>query len=200
MQRNEYSAGMVKRSFWFSEFRRAIQHLNAGKTIAEIKKMNIKENIFAAPTQARAIQIFNTVVRRIKSLDQAFYLLFEQSDVSMQKIITLIAIMATDSLFFDFVYEVYREKLILGSDELADSDIRIFFKNKQMQSEKVAIWTDYTLKRLGTCYKTLLMEAGITDRSTGNRKILKPILDKSLEDCLRANGMEIMIHVLTGVR
>jgi hypothetical protein len=200
MQRNEYSAGMVKRSFWFSEFRRAIQHLDAGKTIAEIKQMNIKENIFAAPTQARAIQIFNTVVRRIKSLDQAFYLLFEQSDVSMQKIITLIAIMATDRLFFDFVYEVYREKLILGSDELADSDIRIFFKNKQMQSEKVAIWTDYTLKRLGTCYKTLLMEAGITDCSTGNRKILKPILDKSLEDCLRANGMEIMIHALTGVR
>ena len=200
MQRNEYSAGMVKRSFWFSEFRRVIQHLNLGKTIAEIKKMNIKENIFAAPTQARAIQIFNTVVRRIKSLDQAFYLLFEQSDVSMQKIITLIAIMATDRLFFDFVYEVYREKLILGSDELADSDIRIFFKNKQMQSEKVAVWTDYTLKRLGTCYKTLLMEAGITDRSTGNRKILKPILDKSLEDCLRANGMEIMIHALTGVK
>ena len=200
MQRNDYSAGMVKRSFWFSEFRRVIQHLNSGKTIAEIKKMNIKENIFAAPTQARAIQIFNTVARRIKSLDQAVYLLFEQSDVSMQKIITLIAIMATDSLFFDFVYEVYREKLILGSDELTDSDIRIFFKNKQMQSEKVAIWTDYTLKRLGTCYKTLLMEAGITDRSTGNRKILKPILDKSLEDCLRSNGMEIMIHALTGVR
>lgn len=200
MQRNEYSAGMVKCSFWFLEFRRAIQHLNAGKTIAEIKKMNIKENIFAAPTQARSIQIVNAVARRIESLDQSFYLLFEQSDVTMQKIIALIAIMATDRLFFDFVYEVYREKLIIGSDELADSDIRIFFKDKQLQRQKVAKWTDYTLKRLGTCYKTLLMEAGITDRSTGNRKILKPILDKSLEDCLRANGMEIMIHALTGVR
>ncbi|AFQ42431.1 DUF1819 family protein [Desulfosporosinus meridiei] len=196
----EYSAGMVKCSFWFPEFRKVIQHLNAGKKLTEIKEKNKNENIFAAPTQARASQIFNAVARRAKSLDQSFYLLFEQSDVTMQKIITLIAIMATDRLFFDFIYEVYREKLILGSDELTDRDLRIFFKDKQLQSKKVAKWRDYTLKRLGTCYKTLLMEAGITDRSTGNRKLLKPILDKSLEDCLRANGMEIMIHALTGVR
>lgn len=200
MRKNEYSASMVKLSFWFPEFRQVIQHLNTGKTLTDIKEMSMKENIFAASTQARATQIFNAVARRVKSLDQSFYLLFEQSDVSMQKIITLIAIMATDRLFFDFVYEVYREKLILGSGELEDRDIRIFFKDKQLQSQEVAKWTEYTLKRLGTCYKTLLMEAGITDRSTGNRKLLKPILDKSLEDCLRDSGMEIMIRTLTGVR
>jgi hypothetical protein len=136
----------------------------------------------------------------VKSLEQSFYPLLEQSDVSTQKIIALIAIMKTDSLFFDFIYEVYREKLIIGSDELADSDIRIFFKHKQLQSEKVAKWTDYTLKRLGTCYKTILMEAGLTDRASGNRKILKPILDMTLEQCLKDNGMELMIHALTGVR
>ena len=34
-------------------------------------------------------------------------------------------------------------------------------KNKELQSEKVASWQDYTLKRLGGCYNTLLMEAGI---------------------------------------
>lgn len=200
MERKEYSAGMVKLSFWFSEFRKVINLLNNGKTLDEIKSLNIEENIFAAPTQSRAIQIFNTVSRRIKGLNYSFYQLFENSDLSTQKLIALIAIMQTDSLCFDFVYEVYREKLIIGSDELADSDIRIFFKDKQLQSEKVAKWTDYTLKRLGGCYKTMLMEAGLTDHSFGNRKILKPILDKELEECLKINGMELMIHALTGVR
>jgi hypothetical protein len=133
-------------------------------------------------------------------LDASFYRLFEQSDILNQKIIVLIAVMESDSLFFDFVYEVYREKLIIGVDELADSDFRIFFKDKQLQSENVSKWTDYTIKRLGNCYKTILMEAGVLDRSTGSRKILKPILDKSLEDCLLINGMEIAIHALTGVR
>ncbi|MNO27933.1 hypothetical protein D3C76_178190 [compost metagenome] len=200
MKKKEYSAGMVKLSFWFSEFRKVVHLINTGKTLHEIKSLNLEENIFAAPTQERAIQIYNTVSGRVKILNPSFYSLFEQSDVSTQKIIAIIAIMMTDSLFFDFIYEVYREKLIIGSEELADSDIRIFFKDKQLQSEKVAKWTDYTLKRLGTCYKTLLMEAGLTDRASGSRKILKPILDNKLEQCLKENGMELMIHALIGVR
>ena len=200
MKRKEYSAGMVKLSFWFAEFRKVIQLLNSGKTLLKIKKMNVEENIFSAPTQARAIQIFNTISTRVKSLDQSFYKLFERSDISNQKVIVLIAIMQSDSLFFDFVYEVYREKLIIGANELSDSDFRIFFKDKQIQSEKVAKWQDYTLKRLGNCYKTMLMEAGLIDRTTGTRKVLKPIIDRSLEECLKTNGMEITLHALIGVR
>ena len=200
MERKEYSAGMVKLSFWFSEFRKVIQLLNAGKTMEEIKTLNIEENIFGAPTAVRAQQIFTTVSGRVKSLDAGFYKLFEDSDIATQKIITLIAIMNTDTLFFDFVYEVYREKLIIGSTHLADSDIRIFFKDKQVQSEKVAGWTDYTLKRLGACYKTLLMEAGVTDRASGEREILKPIMDIALENRLKDYGMELFVHALTGVR
>jgi hypothetical protein len=200
MNNREYSAGMVKLSFWFSEFRKVMHLINQGKKLNEIKMLTKEQNIFAAPTQDRATQIFNAVSNRIKSLDQPFYTLFEQSDITTQKLITIIAIMKTDSLFFDFVYEVYREKLIMGSLELDDSVVRVFFKNKQLQSEKVANWTEYTLKRLGTCYKTMLMEASLTDRTSGKRNILKPILDKSLEEYLRNNGMELMIHALTGVR
>lgn len=200
MKRKEYSAGMVKLSFWFAEFRKVIQLLNSGKTLLKIKNMNVEENIFSAPTQARAIQIFNTISTRVKSLDQSFYTLFERSDISNQKVIVLIAIMQSDSLFFDFVYEVYREKLIIGANELSDSDFRIFFKDKQIQSEKVAKWQDYTLQRLGSCYKTMLMEAGLIDKKVGTRNILKPIIDRALEDCLKKNGMEVILHALTGVR
>lgn len=200
MKRKDYSAGMVKLSFWFAEFRKVIELLSSGKTLPEIKQMNVQENIFSAPTQARAIQIFNTVSTRVKGLDPSFYAVFAKSDISNQKLIALIAVMQTDSLFFDFVYEVYREKLILGIGELADSDISVFFKNKQLQSEKVAKWTDYTLKRLGTCYKTMLMEAGLIDQGTGTRKILKPIIDKALEECLKVNGMETTLRALSGVR
>ncbi|MCA0757024.1 DUF1819 family protein [Paenibacillus sp. N4] len=200
MRKKEYSAATVKHSFWFSEFRKVVALLNNGKTFDDIKVLNADQNLFAAPTQARAIQIYNTVTNRVKSLDQTFYLMFEQSDVSTQKIIVLLSIMQTDSLFFDFVYEVYREKLIIGSNELSDSDIRIFFKDKQLQIEQVAKWTDYTLQRLSRSYKTFLMEAGVTDRAPGNRQILKPILDPKLEECMKENGMIVMIQTLTGVR
>jgi len=46
--------------------------------------------------------------------------------------------------------------MIIGSNELADSDIRIFFRNKQNQDEKVAGWTDATIKRIGASYKSFL--------------------------------------------
>ncbi|MUG86885.1 DUF1819 family protein [Paenibacillus timonensis] len=196
----EYSAGTVKQSFWFSEFRKVVHLLDQGMTLTDIKALNKEQNIFAAPTQERATQIMNTIATRVASLDASIYPLFEQSDVSTQKLIALVAIMQTDRLFFEFVYEVVREKMIVGSHELADSDIRIFFKEKQLQSDKVATWTEYTLKRLGRCYKTMLMEAGLTDRTPGSREILKPILDPELEAWLRKHGMDLMIHALTGVR
>ena len=116
--------------------------------------------------------------------------------------VVLTAALLHDTLFFDFVYEVVREKMILGSDELTDADIRIFFKNKQEQSEKVASLQDYTLHRLGSCYKTQLYEAGILESNQANstRKILKPILDIAFEHWLYDHDLGIMVKTLTGVR
>lgn len=200
MERREYSAGAVKHSFWFMEFRKVVQLLSEGKTLDEIKKLNQEENIFGAPTVMRATQIFNTVSARIKMLDESFYPVFVTSEVSTQKLFNLVATMAYDTLFGEFVYEVFREKMIIGNDEFADSDIRVFFKNKQLQDEKVAEWTDATLKRLGACYKTLLYEAGMTDKGKECRKILKPILDPVMANWLKDHDMEIMVKALTGVR
>jgi hypothetical protein len=166
----------------------------------EIKEMIQRENLFMASSKARSTMIFSTVSRRIKSLPKDFYPVFELSDISNQKIIVLIAIMLSDALFFDFMHEVYREKLIIGVEELKDSDITIFFKNKQIQDEKVAGWKDETLKRLGASYKNVLMEAGLIGQSKGSRKILKPILDKRLEDCLKDNDLLVVLNALTGVR
>lgn len=200
MERREYSAGAVKHSFWFMEFRKVVQLLSEGMTIEEIKTMNLAENIFGAPTVMRATQIFNTVSARVKMLDESFYPVFVTSEVSTQKLFNLAAVMAYDTLFGEFVYEVIREKMIIGSDEFTESDIRVFFKNKQLQDEKVATWTDATLTRLGRCYKTLLFEAGMTDKGKETRKILKPILDPVMQNWLMDHGMEYIVKAMTGVR
>jgi len=97
----------------------------------EIKSLNENENIFGAPTSLRATQIFNTVSARVKSLDDSFYDVFAGGDLASQKLFALVAAMAYDALFGALVYELVREKMIIGSNELSDSDLRIFFKNKQ---------------------------------------------------------------------
>ena len=187
-------------SFWFIEFRKVVQLLHDGKSMDEIKALAQSENIFAAPTVLRSNQIYSTVAGRIRSLDQSFIPFFLSGDLATQKLYALIAAMAYDTLFFDFVYEVIREKMIVGSNELTDSDVRVFFKDKQQQNKKVAGWTDATLVRLGRCYKTMLYEAGIIDKSKTVRTILKPIFDPELSRWLEQNDMAIYEKALTGVK
>lgn len=200
MERKEYSAGAVKLSFWFMEFRKAVSMLREGKTSDDIKAINKQQNIFGAPTAERAEKICNTVIARINCLDKSFYPMFLESDIATQKLFALAADMANDTLFFDFVYEVIREKMIVGSNEFADSDVRIFFKNKQVQDEKVAGWTDVTIKRLGGSYKTMLFEAGMTDHGKVTRKIVRPILDPAFSHWMDDHDLQHVQKALAGVR
>jgi hypothetical protein len=200
MSGKEYSAGAVKHSFWFMEFRKVVSLRLEGKTWEEIKRLNEEENIFGAPTTLRATQIFNTVSARVKSMDDSFYPVFEACDLASQKLFALVAAMTYDLLFGEFVYEVLREKMIIGSNELAESDIRIFFNNKQQQDDKVADWTDATLKRLGATYKSLLYEAGVTNKAKNVREIYKPLPDPAMERWMMDQGMNYQLKAITGVR
>lgn len=190
---------MVKLPFWFTEFRKMINLLNAGLSFDEIRTKNSTENIFSASSEARAVQLFNTVSRRVKELDQNFYDLFCHIDVANQKLVLLIAIMKEDSLFFDFMYEVFREKLILGTFELSDSDFSVFFRNKQVQSDRVAGWTDETLARLTRSYKTVLSESGLLGNAGDTLIILRPVFDPSLELLLTTPALDGICRALTGV-
>ena len=202
MNRNKYSAGAVKLALWFMEFRKEVQLLVQGKTFEDIKTLSAEENIFGASTSARAKMIYTTITSRIKSLDASFQPLFTESDVSTQKLYALAGCMSQDTLFFDFMYEVIREKMIIGTNLLTDADIRIFFKGKQAQDETVAKWTEQTLDRLGKTYKSYLYEAGLLDdeKHKAERSILKPILDPILKHWLEDYGYGQMVKAMEGIR
>lgn len=59
MERKEYSAGAVKLSFWFVEFRKVVELLSEGKSTDQIKDLAMNENLFAAPTALRSNQIYH---------------------------------------------------------------------------------------------------------------------------------------------
>ena len=198
--KKNYSAGAVKHAFWFMEFRKVVTLRYEGRTWEEIKNASEKENLFGAPTPARAKQIWNTVSARTKALNDSFYPIFMNSDLAAQKLYALVAVMANDTLFAEFVYEIIREKMIIGINEYSPSDIRLFFKHKQEQSEKASGWTDQTLERLGHSYRNFLYEAGVTDNGRGIRKILKPILDPEMESWLKEQHMDYYLKALKGER
>lgn len=200
MNRKDYSAGAVKHAFWFMEFRKIVSLRLEGKTWEEIKLLNENENIFGAPTKLRATQIFNTVSARVKSLDDSFYPIFDACDLASQKLFALVAAMTYDVLFGDLVYELVREKMIIGSNELADSDLRIFFKDKQQQNDKVAKWTEATIKKLMVTYKSMLFEASVTNKAKDIREIYKPLPDPAMEGWMKEQGMMYQLKAIMGVR
>ena len=59
--------------------------------------------------------------------------------------------------------------MILGSDELTDADIRIFSKISRNRVRKWLLFRDYTLRRLGSCYKTQLYGSGTFRKQPGKQ-------------------------------
>ena len=198
MVRKEYSAGAVKFALWFQEFRTEVELLSAGKTFQEIKELSRRENIFSAGSPARAAQIYSTVTARIRSLDESFYPVFLNGDLATQKLFALVAAMAHDTLFFDFVHGVIREKILIGSNEFTPADVRVFLKNIQLQDAKAAGWTDETLHRLSQAWLSMLYEAGVIDRGRDVRKIYRPVFEKDMEIWLQDHDMGMMLQALTG--
>lgn len=197
---DKYSAGLVSQSFWFVEFKKVVKLLESDKTETEIKDMCIAKNLFGAAKEYRARRIYGYIWNRVKQLDESMKNLFLESDLATQKIINLICVLKTDRLFFEFLYEVYREKAVLGFEKIEDSDIRIFFNNKELQNENIAAWTDSTKKRLSNIYTNYMIDANLLTVEKREKMITLPILDSTLESYLKANGGEVIVKALTGVR
>jgi len=196
---NQYSSGLVSESFWFTEFKKIVKFRNEGKSWDEIRELCLNENLLGISKEYRAKRIYGYLKNRIEALDEDVYEIFGNSDLATQKIIVFIAAAKQNRLFFEFLYEVYREKVLLGVNELTDSDINVFFKNKQQQDGTIAAWTDVTLKRLRGTYMNFMADAGLLTIIDKQKKMTPPILDVILERYLKDKGEMQMIKAITGV-
>ncbi len=199
MINNTYSAGLISQSFWFVEMKKIIKLIVEGKSEEEIKRLCIEENLFGAAKEYRAKRIFGYIWNRVKKLDKTFIELFYNSDLATQKIINLVAILRSDRLFFEFMFEVYREKNILGIPTIEEADVYIFFKNKEIQSDDIAKWTDATKRRLRSIYFNYLTDANLLTVINKQKMITTPILDIALEHYLEVCGDAAIVKAIKGV-
>lgn len=194
-----YSAGLMSQSCWFVEFKRIVQLIAVGKSEEEIKSECLENNLLGAVKEYRARRMYGYLINRAKMLDDGFVGLFIDSDLGTQKLINLVAILRGDRLFFEFVYEVYREKAILGQMELEEKDINVFFRNKENQSELVESWIDSTKKKLKNVYLSCMADANLIRVEKKVRTITTPIVDSQLAACLERDGDHALLVAISGV-
>ena len=199
MSEKKYSAGIMAQAFWFNELKQFLNLINDGYDSDEIKRLVIDENLFGAPNEYRSKRMYGYINNRASAIEENLTELFFFFFLTTQKIINLIAVIRNDRLFFEFLYEVYREKIIVGEETLNLADGKTFFNQKESQDDSLAEWKDTTKRRVQSAYYNFMTEANLL-RSKGQKKyiITPPLLDIALERYLQAHGEAAIIKAITG--
>ena len=195
----EYSTTIKTLPYLYIETIKAGRLLLEGHTEEKIKEMAMQENIFQVKNEGRKKDIAAAVLKRLAKLGT--YLLEKLINGSSEfgKPLVIYTIMKTDRLFFEFMDEVYKDKLVLSDPYITDADFRIFFQKKAEQSQKIASWQDYTFYKLQQVYTRILFEAGMVKKEKTRLEILRPIIIPEVRDYLQSIGDSLYVNVLLGV-
>ncbi|MGJ7043969.1 DUF1819 family protein [Thermoanaerobacterium thermosulfurigenes] len=194
----EYKSTIKSRPFLFKETKKAAELINKGFKEFEIKNKVKNDNIFQVNTETRRSEIASTVMRRLNVLDDFLIDKLANGEIDTSKQIVVYAIMKTDRLFFEFMHEVFREKILLQDFTLQDKDFNIFFDRKREQSKRVASWDDYTFYKLKQVYIRILFEAGFIKNQKNDREITRPIVEEDVAYHLKEIGDTKYLNALTG--
>lgn len=201
MNRSEkYSAGLMSEAPWFHEFKKMVVMKHDGIEREEIKRQCVEENLFGMPKPYRALRTYGYLLSRLEEMDERLIDLFCSSDLATQKMINFITVIKGDRLFFEFMNEVYKEKVLLGYQELTCADINVFFTDKSTQDEEMNQWKDTTFKRLRSGYFQFMVDANLLQKDKTKYMITPPVLDVALERYLQDHGSEHILKAITGVR
>src|SRR5699024_11219022 len=107
---------------------------------------------------------FPYILKRARALDDQLRQFVLKESNQMAKQINFYDIMKTDLLFYEFMDEVIKNKLQNNDLIYEKKDINIFFNEKADYNEKLAKWSDSTMKRLKSSYNRLLLEIGYLEK------------------------------------
>lgn len=195
----EYKSTIKSRPYLYKETKKASSLINRGFRVEEIKGKSLEDNIFQLESEARKKEVASIITARLKSIDEHIIYSIENSNIETSKVLVLYAILKTDRLFFEFINEVYKEKILLKDLFIRDKDFGVFFQNKREQSEKVASWSEYTFKKLKQVYIRILFESGLIANQKGDKEIRVPIIENEIKEYLYSIGDKVYINAVLGI-
>ena len=193
----EYSAASVKFLLWYIETKETAKLLKE-YSYDEIRQMVVEDNLYQQKSVDRAIGEFGCIKKRLEALPKELLQKIVSADVQTSKIITFVACMLTDRLLFEFMYEVYRNKVHFGETNISEADFNIFIQNKKDQSEKVAAFSDVSIKKIKQVFTKYMLEAGLLTGKPIERMIARPYIDQEVKEILLRSNMEKYLYALTG--
>lgn len=184
-----YSTSLTGAGFRLYEFKVTVSLIEEGLTDDEIRRKVFEENLFQQKASSTT-RSFPYILKRARALDNPLrkYVLEESNQMAKQ--INFYAIMKTDLLFYEFMDEVIKNKLQNNDLIYERKDINIFFNEKSDENEKLANWSESTLKRLKSSYNRLLLEMGYLIKLSSSDLIPVQMDDLLREYLIKIGGKE----------
>ena len=188
----------TKDLLWYRETKQCIELLRDGRSFDDIKELSQSENIFNAASASRADNIRVVTARRLKAVNEEFLDFFLSQDAMAQKQLCVVLVMLTDRTFYEFMNNVFREKMILGVSELHDSDLIGFVHKLQESDERIAKWSDAAVIKVRDNYKHILKEAEFISEAGTTRAIVRPIISDAMKNFLQDKVLTTIYKILAG--
>ena len=130
MNKKPYSSAIKKTPYKYPIAKKIAGLMLDGLDYDEVFKKSFNDNYIEIESEQRRREITNVLYNRLSCLDEYLLSFFYKGDVATSKFILVYAIAKTDALFFDFLFERYREALLGEKHYLSIDDFDEFFTAK----------------------------------------------------------------------
>ena len=188
-----YNGSLTREQFLFYEMRTVAKLLVSGLTDEEALTQLVAENLFQYPTEKMVRNLARVCMKRLRSLNSEELvnaIANHSSDEAKQ--ICLYAMMRQYRLVWEFMITVIGSKYQNRDMTYGKIDMNTFFFRLQEQDDKVASWSESTIKKIQQVLNRILVETEYIDSTTADH--LNPVLlTPILENAIRANGDEMAL-------
>ncbi len=186
VNKKPYSSAIKKTPFKYPIAKKIANLMLDGLDRDEVFHQCFDENYIEIESMERRREITNVIYNRLCSLDELLLSEFYNGDVTTSKYILVYAIAKTDTLFFDFLFERYRDALMSQErNYLSIDDFDSFFESKKQVDLIVAKWGKFTLECLTKGYRNILVESGLGRRERKtiivNRVMIHPAVEEHIK-------------------
>lgn len=195
---SKYRTALMNRPFMYIESKRIAEMMLQGKTEEERRYEAIELNAIQMPSLDRRKTSYKEISHRLSFLDDFLLEKFMNSDADTAKAILAYAVLQADQLYYEFMREIYLEKILLLQKDLAKKEVINFLYKKAEQSEVVAKWADNTKERLASGFLQLMRESGFIISNHEEHQVKRPLINQAVREYLRKNGIKPIVEIMLG--
>ena len=182
-----YNGALTREQFLFYEMRTTAKLIIEGLAGEEVISRIVSDNLFQFPTERMIKRMSKVCIRRLNNLDDDLIESVAVDSIDTAKQICLYAMMLDNRLVWEFMVTVIGEKYRTQDMHFNQMDLNSFFMRLQEQDDKVASWSEQTIKKIKSVLKRLLIDNEYIADSRSD--VLLPVMiGRKLENSIKESG------------